>query len=195
MYNTEMALGLKQSACSSFVAAFVMLLFLLEKASAIQQTRPSETVSGDGQHVLQRVKRCSCNNGDDTECVYFCHLDIIWVNTPGKTVPYGLGGPRHRRRRRSLNRCECTDFKDNTCTEFCQLKTWNIKSPEAEQTIKKSKKHQRNCKKIQQGLCLLSILRKIAHLQSGYFLKQKATLPGASKFIYLWQNLIRKQKS
>lgn len=29
-----------------------------------------------------RTKRCSCNNWDDKECIYFCHLDIIWVNTP-----------------------------------------------------------------------------------------------------------------
>lgn len=32
------------------------------------------------QHV--RTKRCSCNSWDDKECIYFCHLDIIWVNTP-----------------------------------------------------------------------------------------------------------------
>lgn len=29
-----------------------------------------------------RTKRCSCNSWDDKECIYFCHLDIIWVNTP-----------------------------------------------------------------------------------------------------------------
>uniref|UniRef100_A0A671RW96 Endothelin-like toxin domain-containing protein n=1 Tax=Sinocyclocheilus anshuiensis TaxID=1608454 RepID=A0A671RW96_9TELE len=31
-----------------------------------------------------RSKRCSCNNQLDSECHYFCHLDIIWVNTPSK---------------------------------------------------------------------------------------------------------------
>ncbi|XP_038017056.1 endothelin-2 isoform X2 [Motacilla alba alba] len=30
-----------------------------------------------------RSKRCSCNSWLDKECIYFCHLDIIWVNTPG----------------------------------------------------------------------------------------------------------------
>lgn len=30
-----------------------------------------------------RTKRCSCNSWLDKECIYFCHLDIIWVNTPG----------------------------------------------------------------------------------------------------------------
>lgn len=29
-----------------------------------------------------RPKRCSCASFLDKECVYFCHLDIIWVNTP-----------------------------------------------------------------------------------------------------------------
>lgn len=33
------------------------------------------------QHHL-RTKRCSCATFLDKECVYFCHLDIIWVNTP-----------------------------------------------------------------------------------------------------------------
>lgn len=30
----------------------------------------------------RRTKRCSCSSLMDKECVYFCHLDIIWVNTP-----------------------------------------------------------------------------------------------------------------
>ncbi|KAG8133327.1 putative Endothelin 1 protein [Naja naja] len=30
----------------------------------------------------RRVKRCSCYSLMDKECVYFCHLDIIWINTP-----------------------------------------------------------------------------------------------------------------
>ncbi|XP_010116333.1 PREDICTED: endothelin-2, partial [Chlamydotis macqueenii] len=46
-----------------------------------------------------RTKRCSCNSWLDKECIYFCHLDIIWVNTPGHTAPYGLGSPPQRRKR------------------------------------------------------------------------------------------------
>ncbi|KAF3833609.1 hypothetical protein F7725_024813 [Dissostichus mawsoni] len=34
-----------------------------------------------------RTKRCSCNSWDDKECIYFCHLDIIWVNTPSSEKP------------------------------------------------------------------------------------------------------------
>ncbi|XP_014804652.1 PREDICTED: endothelin-2 [Calidris pugnax] len=65
-----------------------------------------------------RTKRCSCNSWLDKECIYFCHLDIIWVNTPGHTAPYGLGSPP-RRRRRSLGRCECSHSRDNICATFC----------------------------------------------------------------------------
>lgn len=30
----------------------------------------------------RRARRCSCSSLLDEECVYFCHLDIIWINTP-----------------------------------------------------------------------------------------------------------------
>lgn len=30
----------------------------------------------------RRTKRCTCYTYKDKECVYYCHLDIIWVNTP-----------------------------------------------------------------------------------------------------------------
>ncbi|XP_053569081.1 endothelin-1 [Bombina bombina] len=78
---------------------------------------------------LRRVKRCSCSSLMDKECVYFCHLDIIWINTPERTVPYGLGGPRMRRALQdtdaeklpeSTHRCSCAKSKDNTCLDFCQ---------------------------------------------------------------------------
>uniref|UniRef100_V9L1Y2 Endothelin-2-like protein n=1 Tax=Callorhinchus milii TaxID=7868 RepID=V9L1Y2_CALMI len=70
-----------------------------------------------GQHL--RVKRCSCNNFRDKECIYFCHKDIIWINTPGRTVPYGLGSPP-KRRKRSSARCQCSNSKDGMCSQFCQ---------------------------------------------------------------------------
>ncbi|NXS12138.1 EDN1 protein, partial [Neodrepanis coruscans] len=78
----------------------------------------------------RRSRRCSCSSLLDEECVYFCHLDIIWINTPEKTVPYGLGGPS--RSRRSLkdmvpempieprSRCQCANQKDKKCLHFCQ---------------------------------------------------------------------------
>ncbi|KAL7887895.1 hypothetical protein AOLI_G00028690 [Acnodon oligacanthus] len=30
----------------------------------------------------RREKRCSCENLKDKECVYFCHIGIVWINTP-----------------------------------------------------------------------------------------------------------------
>ncbi|KAK2836733.1 hypothetical protein Q7C36_014602 [Tachysurus vachellii] len=73
-----------------------------------------------------RPKRCSCATFLDKECVYFCHLDIIWVNTPERTVSYGLGNaPRRKRsaqqtsRAADLLRCQCAQSTDGTCMSFC----------------------------------------------------------------------------
>ncbi|CAL1584279.1 unnamed protein product [Knipowitschia caucasica] len=65
-----------------------------------------------------RVKRCSCDNWEDKECLYYCHLDIIWINTPSKLVPYGLGSSASRHRR-SPQRCQCFDRADHACSNFC----------------------------------------------------------------------------
>ncbi|KAI3360900.1 hypothetical protein L3Q82_013101, partial [Scortum barcoo] len=65
-----------------------------------------------------RTKRCACSSLLDSECHYFCHLDIIWVNTPSKTTVYGLGSALSRRRR-STGRCTCANPDDQTCTDFC----------------------------------------------------------------------------
>ncbi|KAF4077743.1 hypothetical protein AMELA_G00211440 [Ameiurus melas] len=76
-----------------------------------------------------RPKRCSCATFLDKECVYFCHLDIIWVNTPERTVSYGLGNaprkkrsPREMSRAAELARCECADCNDGTCVSFCHTR-------------------------------------------------------------------------
>ncbi|XP_023667571.1 endothelin-1 [Paramormyrops kingsleyae] len=75
-----------------------------------------------------RTKRCSCASFLDKECVYFCHLDIIWVNTPERTVSYGLGSaPRQKRsaaassdqRRAEKERCKCASREDSKCATFC----------------------------------------------------------------------------
>lgn len=29
----------------------------------------------------RRVRRCSCENQKDKECIFFCHIGIVWVNT------------------------------------------------------------------------------------------------------------------
>ena len=35
-----------------------------------------------GGPVHRRARRCTCFTYKDKECVYYCHLDIIWINTP-----------------------------------------------------------------------------------------------------------------
>uniref|UniRef100_A0A8C6WVC8 Endothelin-3 n=1 Tax=Neogobius melanostomus TaxID=47308 RepID=A0A8C6WVC8_9GOBI len=77
-----------------------------------------------------RAKRCTCYTYKDKECVYYCHLDIIWINTPEHTLPYGMssyqGSPRVRRSVRatgrteaSTSRCVCSLSSDAHCRSFC----------------------------------------------------------------------------
>ncbi|XP_014034144.2 uncharacterized protein [Salmo salar] len=75
-----------------------------------------------------RNKRCSCATFLDKECVYFCHLDIIWVNTPERVVSYGLGNASRKKRAikdpevsQQDPRCKCVSEDDGTCISFCQL--------------------------------------------------------------------------
>ncbi|KAM9418719.1 endothelin-1-like [Salvelinus alpinus] len=75
-----------------------------------------------------RNKRCSCATFLDKECVYFCHLDIIWVNTPERVVSYGLGNASRKKRAikdpevsQQDPRCQCVSEDDRTCISFCQL--------------------------------------------------------------------------
>ncbi|XP_076862980.1 uncharacterized protein LOC143515000 [Brachyhypopomus gauderio] len=76
----------------------------------------------------RRQKRCTCYTYKDKECVYYCHLDIIWINTPERTVPYGLSSYRglsYRARRsvvdrgRTPQRCVCAVLSDTVCSDFC----------------------------------------------------------------------------
>ncbi|XP_015257879.1 PREDICTED: endothelin-3-like [Cyprinodon variegatus] len=93
---------------------------------ASEASQPSET-------SRSRQKRCTCYSYTDKECVYYCHLDIIWINTPERTVPYGMSnyrGPKRRRRdataivakgdQPQMRRCICavTDA-DPGCRNFC----------------------------------------------------------------------------
>nr|KAF6471204.1 endothelin 3 [Molossus molossus] len=86
-----------------------------------------------GGPVRHRARRCTCFTYKDKECVYYCHLDIIWINTPERTVPYGLSNPRGSfRGRRSAGpspqsprpsrwtlRCACAESRDLACGRFC----------------------------------------------------------------------------
>ncbi|KAG7325730.1 hypothetical protein KOW79_010655 [Hemibagrus wyckioides] len=90
----------------------------VEEGFGVPLFQASESQSSPLPARRVRTKRCSCSNWMDKECIYFCHLDIIWVNTPSKIAPYGLGSPLSRRRR-STGRCECANPNDPTCSTFC----------------------------------------------------------------------------
>nr|XP_033813230.1 endothelin-2 [Geotrypetes seraphini] len=107
---------------------------------------------------LPRSKRCSCNSWLDKECIYFCHLDIIWINTPGQTMPYGLGNPP-KRRKRSLARCECSSFRDGSCATFCQSKPRYSRNSTIWKTDMLAARGRLNRERKQQGL--LSVLRDV----------------------------------
>ncbi|KAF3689358.1 Endothelin-3 [Channa argus] len=92
---------------------------------------PKPCSACDPPGARKRSKRCTCYTYKDKECVYYCHLDIIWINTPEHTVPYGMssyqGALRMRRsvrpeRGRSgveAKRCVCTLQTDSGCSNFC----------------------------------------------------------------------------
>ncbi|XP_028936289.1 endothelin-2 [Ornithorhynchus anatinus] len=111
-------LRLLRDRCSAALA----LLFVLQEARTLPSPKPGLPAAG-GQHV--RTRRCSCHSFLDKECVYFCHLDIIWVNTPGLIPPYGLG-KRPTRNRRSPDRCACAASRDRTCNTFCRASPRDI---------------------------------------------------------------------
>ncbi|XP_041431352.1 endothelin-3 L homeolog isoform X2 [Xenopus laevis] len=90
-----------------------------------QRSRTSH-LPGDSGGAHRRDRRCTCYTYKDKECVYYCHLDIIWINTPERVVPYGLSNYRGKRSavRRSRSseprsRCSCEDIGDRQCVYFC----------------------------------------------------------------------------
>ncbi|XP_035489267.1 endothelin-2 [Scophthalmus maximus] len=114
--------------CKTLMTSIIICMALQHGCGHPLSDRPELPAQAPhSQHV--RTKRCSCNSWDDKECIYFCHLDIIWVNTPSKLLPYGLGSPlSRRRRRRSTDRCKCTDGADKTCSSFCQVSNQNLRT-------------------------------------------------------------------
>lgn len=58
------------------------LLCFFPPAVLAQTSAQTPSAAGISAQHHVRHKRCSCATFLDKECVYFCHLDIIWVNTP-----------------------------------------------------------------------------------------------------------------
>ncbi|XP_028436595.1 endothelin-2 [Perca flavescens] len=129
------------------VLLLITLWASIEDGLSLPVMKQPEVAAGDwvpAQRV--RTKRCACSNLLDSECHYFCHIDIIWINTPSKTIVYGLGSALSRRRR-STGRCSCANRDDQTCTNFCHY------SPEFMSSKRSAKRHQ---------LSLLGTLRAAA---------------------------------
>ncbi|XP_036447498.1 endothelin-3b [Colossoma macropomum] len=105
---------------------------LLSKGTQAHQTHQTH-------QTHQRPRRCTCFSYKDKECVYYCHLDIIWINTPERTVPYGMSSYRGSQRvRRSSGvagterqRCNCTDCNDTQCHKFCETRRFHQRNHSA----------------------------------------------------------------
>ncbi|XP_053490911.1 endothelin-2 [Ictalurus furcatus] len=102
------------------MALYIFIIFSISWSAMLHEGFGLPVINQSAGNVphRQRTKRCSCITQLDSECHYFCHLDIIWVNTPSKTTVYGLGSPLARRRR-SAGRCFCANPADQTCNTFC----------------------------------------------------------------------------
>lgn len=65
----------------NYVCHLVALcLWLVLSLPVMKQLKVEASNGAPTQRV--RTKRCACSSPMDSECHYFCHLDIIWVNTP-----------------------------------------------------------------------------------------------------------------
>ncbi|XP_062316202.1 endothelin-3b isoform X1 [Osmerus eperlanus] len=124
---------------------------LLEVPQASSEEEPRGAFALEGRIVWPlstpnpktRSKRCTCYSYKDKECVYYCHLDIIWINTPERTVPYGMSSYRgHQRIRRTADslpsdpeeveylRCVCANPRvDRHCSDFCQSSSSPQRAP------------------------------------------------------------------
>ncbi|KAA0708422.1 Endothelin-1 [Triplophysa tibetana] len=99
-----------------FLSFFMSAVVLILEQQASHANRSPPVNSSLQMH--RRVKRCSCENLKDKECVYFCHIGIVWVDTPSQVIPYGVGSLQVRLRR-DVKRCLCTDKRDSKCLQFC----------------------------------------------------------------------------
>ncbi|KAM4724676.1 endothelin-1 [Anableps anableps] len=109
---------------SVWISVLPVALCAALAAPAAETRSAPAAAAGPQRHV--RNKRCSCATFLDKECVYFCHLDIIWVNTPERVVSYGLGNAPRAKRDVSDSmattrapRCRCLRGNDSSCVNFC----------------------------------------------------------------------------
>ncbi|XP_013053111.2 endothelin-2 [Anser cygnoides] len=166
------------------------LCILLEDGMG-QPPLESHLAAASAAHL--RTKRCSCNSWLDKECIYFCHLDIIWVNTPGHTAPYGLGSPP-RRRKRSLSRCECSHSRDSICTNFCQPKPGYRQSLKLPASSGASMKAPQSDDRKPSPHGLLRALRDLAVSSLQFSKQQRYSQRNAQPTVLPWKKSIWKKK-
>nr|XP_055042612.1 endothelin-2 [Misgurnus anguillicaudatus]XP_055042613.1 endothelin-2 [Misgurnus anguillicaudatus] len=129
---------------SFFISGVVLMLEQQAYTASLSVPRSNANRSRSVNSTLQihhREKRCSCGNVKDKECVYFCHIGIVWVDTPSQVVPYGVGSLQIRLRR-DVKRCLCADRRDTKCLQFCSCR--HLQREEENGSVKKS--HHRNFK-------------------------------------------------
>ncbi|XP_069479148.1 endothelin-2 [Ambystoma mexicanum] len=173
---------------ASVLAIAVVLCMALEEGKGNPALEPGLAPAAGPKHL--RTKRCSCNSWLDKECIYFCHLDIIWVNTPGQTSPYGLGNPS-RRRKRSLSRCECSNSNDGSCSTFCQPRQRHTLGSSTAPERKKAALGSRG--KLQRGAMLLRALRAVAFSNSQHT-RQPRSLNKNSEGGVPWKSNVWKKR-
>ncbi|XP_053309801.1 endothelin-3 [Spea bombifrons] len=116
--------------------------------SGYEQRRSSFHLEPDSGGAHRRARRCTCYTYKDKECVYYCHLDIIWINTPERTVPYGLSNYRAKRstenaqgHSETMPRCSCEDAADKPCTRFCSRSSRSSQRKRRDRQLNKRQIH------------------------------------------------------
>ncbi|KAG7220522.1 hypothetical protein INR49_018049 [Caranx melampygus] len=76
-----------------WLLAMTLMLCHQYQASAFSVTSPTVVEEGPlvqlAHTAHRREKRCSCENQKDKECIFFCHIGIVWVNTPSSEARKG----------------------------------------------------------------------------------------------------------
>uniref|UniRef100_A0A8C1FYS3 Si:ch211-202p1.5 n=1 Tax=Cyprinus carpio TaxID=7962 RepID=A0A8C1FYS3_CYPCA len=122
----------------SFLFFISVVVFILGQQGNLANRSPSVNAT---PQIHRRERRCSCENLKDKECVYFCHIGIVWVDTPSQVIPYGVGSLQMRLRR-DVVRCNCADKRDKKCLRFCSY--LDLQQEDENASVKRS--HPRNYK-------------------------------------------------
>ncbi|KAF7653740.1 hypothetical protein LDENG_00079160 [Lucifuga dentata] len=91
-------------------------------AAVYPHSQETSCSSCDQPGPRRHARRCTCYSYKDKECVYYCHLDIIWINTPdyqGSLRMRRSAGTEWGGRGEENQRCICMLQTDSECSRFC----------------------------------------------------------------------------